>query len=55
MALHRRFIEEAKGKLLPDENGNYEVEISPLVTYAGEGLEKVAGREFQTPLQINSL
>ena len=64
-ALHRRYIEAAGGTvtggmLLP-QAGNMQltpiadglVEISPLVSYAGEGLEPlVKGKTFTTPLLL---
>lgn len=39
---HRRFLENAGAQLKED----VEIELSPLVTYAGEGLESVTGKTF---------
>jgi UDP-N-acetylglucosamine/UDP-N-acetylgalactosamine diphosphorylase len=43
LAQHKRFLEQAGAKLKDD---NVEIEISPLVSYAGEGLESVKGKVF---------
>jgi len=39
---HKRFLESAGARLKED----VEIELSPLVTYAGEGLESVKGKTF---------
>ncbi|KAF9356884.1 UDP-N-acetylglucosamine pyrophosphorylase [Mortierella sp. NVP85] len=58
---HVRFIEAAGGKIVIGEEdeqleGAPSLELSPLVTYAGEGLaEIVAGKSLKTPLRVNSL
>lgn len=44
MALHKGFIQRAGGEVEGDE-----VEVSPLVSYAGEGLEGVRGKRFVSP------
>lgn len=43
LAQQRRFIEEAGAKVVGED---VEVEVSPLVTYAGEGLEAIRGKTF---------
>ncbi|KAG0005581.1 UDP-N-acetylglucosamine pyrophosphorylase [Entomortierella chlamydospora] len=58
---HVRFIEAAGGKVIVGEDdvqieGAPTLELSPLVTYSGEGLtDIVAGKTLRTPLKINSL
>lgn len=42
LAQHARFLERAGAKVDP----GVEIEISPLVSYAGEGLKSVAGKTF---------
>jgi UDP-N-acetylglucosamine/UDP-N-acetylgalactosamine diphosphorylase len=42
LAQHRRFLEKAGAQV----KDGVEIEISPLVTYAGEGLESVKGKTF---------
>ena len=46
-----RWVEDAGGQLAltGDEPG---VEVSPLVSYAGEGLEDVAARTFRQPFDV---
>ncbi|KAF8985060.1 UDP-N-acetylglucosamine pyrophosphorylase [Haplosporangium bisporale] len=57
---HVRFIEAAGGKIVIGEDdeqieGAPTLELSPLVTYSGEGLSIVAGKSIRTPIKINSL
>ncbi|KAI1297532.1 UDP-N-acetylglucosamine pyrophosphorylase [Mortierella claussenii] len=58
---HVRFIENAGGKVIAGEEdeqieGAPTLEISPLVTYSGEGLSQiVAGKSIKTPISIKSL
>lgn len=49
--LHRGWL-EAAGATLAE---GVEVEVSPLVSYGGEGLEKIKGRKFESSTQLNSL
>lgn len=42
LAQHRRFLEKAGAKV----KDSVEIEISPLVSYAGEGLESIKGKTF---------
>ena len=43
LAQQRRFLEAAGARFASD---NVEIELSPLVTYSGEGLESVKGLTF---------
>jgi UDP-N-acetylglucosamine pyrophosphorylase len=56
MAQHIRFIEAAGGKISSDEcKTNAVLEISPLVSYAGEGLaDFVRGKTIKTPAVIET-
>jgi UDP-N-acetylglucosamine/UDP-N-acetylgalactosamine diphosphorylase len=47
----RRWLEEAGARVTEGA----EVEVSPLVSYAGEGLEKLKGREFNESTVVDSL
>ncbi|KAL5284382.1 UAP1 family protein [Megaselia abdita] len=48
--LHKKYIEEAGGLVHGED-----CEISPLLSYAGEGLEKlVAGKSFTTPVYLRA-
>jgi len=51
LAQHRRFLEKAGAKL----NDGVEVEISPLVSYAGEGLESLKGKTFSKSGIVESI
>ncbi|KAL1131616.1 hypothetical protein AAG570_011230 [Ranatra chinensis] len=51
-SLHKRFIEEAGGRV---EEGSHVCEISPLLSYAGEGLKPiVSGKVFKSPILLLS-
>merc|ERR1719427_778185 len=48
---HRRFLHSAGATIEgSDDEG---VEISPLVTFAGEGLEEYSGKHMKTPICID--
>jgi len=51
LAQHQRWLEAAGAKL---EEG-VEVEVSPLVSYAGEGLESVKGKVIRKSGNLNAL
>jgi UDP-N-acetylglucosamine/UDP-N-acetylgalactosamine diphosphorylase len=52
--LHIRFIEAAGGKVIRDKDTTDLCEISPLVTFRGEGIEDlVKGKTFTLPLQLD--
>ncbi|KAI8377415.1 nucleotide-diphospho-sugar transferase [Radiomyces spectabilis] len=59
VAQHVRFIEKAGGKLVGDNVDNFELlqfEISPLVSYGGEGLEDlIQGKTITVPAVIESV
>lgn len=51
LAQHRRFLEHAGAKVTE----GVEIEVSPLVSYAGEGLESVRGKTFVRSGLVSSL
>ncbi|OJT08992.1 UDP-N-acetylhexosamine pyrophosphorylase [Trametes pubescens] len=51
LAQHRRYLEAAGAKVLE----GVEIELSPLVTYAGEGLESVKGKTFSRSGYVESV
>lgn len=53
--LHRGWIEKAGGQVVASSDSDSDllvVEIAPQVSYAGEGLEFVAGQKFTSPVYI---
>ncbi|KAF8910115.1 UDP-N-acetylglucosamine diphosphorylase [Gymnopilus junonius] len=51
LSQHKRFLEHAGAQIKDD----VEIEISPLVSYAGEGLEAVKGKVFQKSGLVESV
>ncbi|CAG8542295.1 9091_t:CDS:2 [Acaulospora colombiana] len=52
---HVRFVERANGKVESGETSEtLNFEISPLVSYAGDGLEELNGKTIKTPAIINT-
>lgn len=51
LAQHRRFLEKAGARV----RDGVEIELSPLVTYAGEGLKSVAGKTFTKSGQVENV
>ena len=51
-SLHKKFLERAGATVLPADDGTFQVEISPLLTYAGEGLESFNGLTLRCPIVI---
>ncbi|XP_014239928.1 UDP-N-acetylhexosamine pyrophosphorylase-like protein 1 [Cimex lectularius] len=52
-ALHRKLVERAGGRF--DTQGPVVVEISPLLSYAGEELERIVkGKTFSSPLHLTA-
>jgi UDP-N-acetylglucosamine/UDP-N-acetylgalactosamine diphosphorylase len=55
LAQNLRFIQAAGGNVLgKDGSDTLEVEVSPLVSYAGEGLESVTGKTIYSPAVIQT-
>lgn len=58
-SLHRSFIEKAGGKIEPadgDDDSEAVIEISPLISYDGEGLNRlVSGKSFKCPIVLSQL
>ena len=56
MAQHVRYVQAVCGSVAPGRNGAAPTfEISPLVTYDGEGLEALSGITILTPKYISSV
>ena len=50
--LHRRYMESA-GAIIENEEVKT-LELSPLVTYSGEGLEQFKGKHIELPFHLSS-
>lgn len=51
--LHKSYIENAGGQVTPDPEGNIVCEISPFLSYDGEGLKPVVnGKTFGSPILL---
>ena len=50
--LHRRYLETAGAVL--DNQEEKTVELSPLLTYAGEGLEHLQGKHIKLPAHLSN-
>lgn len=51
--LHKRYVEAAGGSITPDAEGNVVCEISPSLSYDGEGLGPIVnGKTFSSPLLL---
>ena len=57
LALHKRWVEAAGGQVIMQPGTEVSgVEVSPLISYAGEGLaELVAGHSFVAGTEINQV
>ena len=54
MAQHIRFVEKAGGKVVAEADGSKVLEISPLVSYAGEGLDILQNIQVNCPKLISN-
>ena len=50
--LHKKYLEHA-GAVINDDAGDGVVEISPLCSYAGEGLEQFSSKTISCPFTLN--
>lgn len=51
--LHKSYIEQAGGQVTPDAGGNIVCEISPSISYDGEGLKLIVnGKTFLSPILL---
>ena len=53
MSLHESWLRAVGAIIIPNNDGIYRVEISPLISYDGEGLEKYKGRQISSPCYLN--
>jgi len=51
MSQGRRWVSDA-GAVVEDEGDGAGVEVSPLISYAGEGLEFLAGKAIKAPAVV---
>ena len=50
--LHRRYLEAAGAVIAQDQEEERTLELSPLLTYAGEGLEQFQGKPIRLPAHL---
>lgn len=55
IAQHLRYLEAAGATIIPSLDGSRIVEISPLISYDGEGLEGLKDKSIHCPAMINEL